>query len=295
MSARYPQEDHRPPWFVLTGLVLGILLGVAYAWWFEPVVYRGASPALLGEADKNQYRRMVALAFDANHDLGRAMARLQLLGEAAEADRLEALSQRTLADDGSPQEALALAGLAAALRVGFTEVAQVVTEPAPDTPAPKATQAAPDVTATVGEAVHTATPRPTLTSTSTPAALPTLRPTRTPTATPGAPYTLAENTSGCDPQAVPALLQVLVEDAGGHGVPGARVVVTWAGGEESFFTGLALEIGPGYADFVMTPGVLFSVRVGEGGQTASDISAPACAAADGSSYAGLVRLRFRQP
>lgn len=298
MSARYPEEDHRPPWFVLTGLVIGILLGVAYAWWFEPVKYSSASPALLLTADKDQYRRMVALAFDSNHDVGRAAARLDLLGDADAAQSLESLSQRTLAEDGSPQEALALAGLAAALRIGFTEAAPSAPDPAVETPTPESTQEtedSPTATATIGGAVSTATPQPTPTLTLTPEVPPTPRPTRTATATPGSPYTLVENTPGCDPRAVPALLQVLVEDAAGQGVPGARVVVSWAGGEEAFFTGLAPEIGPGYADFVMTAGVLYSARVGEAGEVASEISAPACNAAAGSSYPGSVRLRFRQP
>lgn len=297
MSAHYPDDEPARPWFVLTGLVIGLLVGIGYTWWIAPVIYRDASPALLGAADKDEYRRMVALAFDSNFDTGRAAARLGLLGEADAPASLDALSQRVLASDGSQKDAVALAGLAAALRE--TPAAGVVAEESSatafsaaiettgsaDTPAP---------TATIGDAVRTATPpQPTVTQApQTPS--PTRRPTQAFTPTPNAPFQLAENTSGCDPDAVPALLEVLADNANGEGVPGQRVRIAWGSGEEIFFTGLAPEIGPGYADFVMTGGVVYSVRVGEGGEVANQVSAPGCTAPDGSSYLGGVRLRFRQ-
>ncbi|NMC77995.1 MAG: hypothetical protein GYA59_01430, partial [Chloroflexi bacterium] len=45
-------------------------------------------------------------------------------------------------------------------------------------------------------------------------------------------------------------------------------------------------------DFTLTPGVVYSLRAGEGGETVSDLSAPECTAEDGTPYLGGWSLRF---
>ncbi len=55
-------------------------------------------------------------------------------------------------------------------------------------------------------------------------------------------------------------------DAAEQPVPSVELVVTWDGGEDHFFTGLKPELGLGYADFVMTPEVVYSIRLADGGQ-----------------------------
>ena len=72
--------ENRGPWYLLTGLVLGIALGLIYAWVFQPVtVYRyGLRPPLRGDF-KDQYRALIAAAYLGNGDLLRARARLELL------------------------------------------------------------------------------------------------------------------------------------------------------------------------------------------------------------------------
>jgi hypothetical protein len=81
-------------WFLLTGLLIGLALGLLYTRVMEPVQYYDVSPVSLSEADKDQYRGMVALAYDANGDIGRARARLRLLGDAKTVWSLSAQAQR---------------------------------------------------------------------------------------------------------------------------------------------------------------------------------------------------------
>jgi len=60
-----------------------------------------------------------------------------------------------------------------------------------------------------------------------------------------------------------------------------EIRVSWATGEDRFFTGLKPEVDPGYADFAMEPGVVYQVRVGKvDSEVASDISATPCAGED---------------
>jgi hypothetical protein len=84
-------------------------------------------------------------------------------------------------------------------------------------------------------------------------------------------------------------------NAAGQGVPGVEVIITWASGQESIFTGLKPEIDPGYADFVMSPGTVYTLQVTGGGQIIPDLSSPECATDDGERYAGSWRLIFKHP
>ena len=74
-----------------------------------------------------------------------------------------------------------------------------------------------------------------------------------------------------------------------------ELVVTWDEGENHFFTGLKPELGLGYADFVMTPSVVYSVRLADGGQPVNDLTAAECQAEDGSRFWGSWLLIFVQP
>jgi len=60
--------------------------------------------------------------------------------------------------------------------------------------------------------------------------------------------------------------------------------------EEAFYTGLHPAQDDGYADYLMTAGVTYVVRVGDGGELSGEISIPDC---DG--QPGGWRVEFRQP
>ena len=108
-------SEERGPWYLLTGLIIGIVIGVLYTRYLQPVEYIDTSPALLRQDFKDQYRFLIAAAYSANGDLVRAKARLGLLKDPDVFRALSEQAQRTLAEDGSSLEARSLGLLAIAL------------------------------------------------------------------------------------------------------------------------------------------------------------------------------------
>jgi hypothetical protein len=301
MNEELERQD-RGRWYLLTGFVIGAVIGLAYTWAVSPLRYVDTPPAALRENFKDDYRALIAAAFAANGDLARANARLALLEEQDAYRAVASQAQQTLAQGGSSGDARALGLLAAALRQaaesGSGSEASATAAPQGPTPAvgtelpPTAIASSITVTPTLSAgSTLTPTTRPTRTSTPTRTPLPS----RTPTATPGAPFELADQEAVCDPDLGQPLLQVLVLDAAGQPVPGVAVIVRWSSGEERFFTGFKPELGVGYADFTMVPGVGYSLALVDGGGEVQDLSAQECAGPRGSRYWGGWSLTFIQP
>jgi hypothetical protein len=342
-------REQRGPWYLLTGLLLGAVLGVAYAWLVQPVEYINTSPASLRTDFKDRYRALIASAYMANNDLVRARARLELLQDDDLYQALAGQAQRTLAEGRSPDEARALGMLAVAIgqpasaagsgglpTSSGTPLASPASSASPSppgvtssytitpgsTPIITATQVAPldtpaaPVTATLSVSATlvisptqplvsapsaTVIPSPEVTrsatrlATRTPTRTPTPLPTRTPTPTPGAPFVLDSLRQVCDPELSSPLLQVEALDAARKPVFSVEVLVQWTGGQDRFFTGLKPEIGPGYGDFTMTPGVVYILQIAGGGQPVPDLTAPECEANGGARFWGSWRLVFVQP
>lgn len=263
-------------WPALIALPAGLAIGLWIAWIVAPVQYVNTSPALLRADYREDFRRVIAAAYQATGDLSRARARLAALGDPDPVAALADQAQRDLAAGMPFEVARQLAQLASDL-----QQASLYGEPPTRTPT-----ATPEVQVTAA-----AFPTPS----ATPPASPTPRPTPTPTATPGTPFALASQQILCDPALPPALLQVEVRDAAGNPVAGVEVIVSWEDREDHFFTGLKAEFGAGYADFAMTPGVTYAARLKAGSRAVTDLSAPACQRADGTSYWGSIRLLFIQP
>jgi hypothetical protein len=108
-------EDERGNWYLLTGVVLGIILGILFAWIISPVKYVDTAPESLKDEFKDQYRVLIASAYVANGDLVRAKARLALLDEVDIYLVVAEQAQQILAEGGSVEEAQALGRLALAL------------------------------------------------------------------------------------------------------------------------------------------------------------------------------------
>ncbi len=285
-------DTPRGPWYLLTGLLLGIILGVFYAWVISPVAYTDVPPDTLQAQYKAHYRTMIALAYLADGDLTRAQARLSLLGDANPVEVLTAQAQRALAENAPERDAYALGKLAAALggapsppELRTPAVASAVTPQVSPTFTPAVPTASPTITLAPSK-----TPSPTITP--TPQATFTPWPTATPTATPGAPFVLQERTLVCEPSWTHSIIRVDVRDAAGQPVPGVDITVSWAQGQEIFFTGLKPELGRGVADFVMTPGEVYTLVVGQGGQVISDLQVVTC---EDGGYPGSWMLTFVQP
>ena len=114
MRERKRRERSKIPWYLLTGLILGLAAGLSFSVWWWPVPYNYAAPSELNAAAKDQYRLTVARAYQASRDSGRAYPRLDLLMDGDQAAVLSAQAQRSLASK-SELDSQALAFLAAGL------------------------------------------------------------------------------------------------------------------------------------------------------------------------------------
>jgi hypothetical protein len=256
---------------------------LVYAWVLSPVEYVDADPSLLRSDFKDSFRSVVAASYAATGDLQRARARLALLGDADAAAALAAQAQQMLAVGSELTLVQQVAQLGADLQAGPGTPAAV------QTPTGRASPTAQPSAPPVGASIQTTTPTPVTIETPTP------RPTTTPTITPGAGFVLVGQEAVCELGGQAPTLQIVVTDAAGRQVPGTELIVTWDGGEDHFFTGFKPELGNGFADFVMTPGMSYTVRVGAGGLPVSNVSAPPCQASNSNSFTGGLRLTFRQP
>lgn len=265
-------KDRRGNWYLLTGLIIGLAAGVIFAWWLFPVKYVDTDPSSLSEIDQDEYRRVIALAYQANHDIGRARERLRLMKDDNDVQALAAQAQRMLGENYPPDEARALALLAADLGKppeAISTSTPPAVEPAATLPPAQQQTATATATAVILDPIRTPTPLPptlTPTVTLTPEPTFTLRPTMTEIPTLSAPFALKKKEEVCGANAQPGLLQVEVLGADDQPMPGVPIVITWKDGEETFYTGLAPEISPGYADFNAEPGSSYTLRVMETGQ-----------------------------
>lgn len=256
----------RLTWIALASVV-GLSLGLTYAWLVDPVEYYDADPADLRTDLREDYLSLVAMSYDLTGDLARAQARLTTLGEAGTPRVVASLADR-LYWAGSDAEAVrALALLAHALGAqSEAAVAQLPTNTPTVPPAPTVT-----LTPT-----FTRTPLPTTPPTATPTATSTAMPTSEATPTPDVrpPYRVVERRQVCDDPGRAGIIQIYVQDVEGQGLPSVEVQVSWEGGRNRFFTGLKPEIDPGYADFQMSPGQVYDVVVW--GTQVGDVSTEGC-------------------
>jgi hypothetical protein len=308
--------DERGPWYLLTGLVIGIALGLFYAWAVQPVQYVDTAPDTLQSNFKDHYRALIASAYLGNEDLLRARARLELLHDEDVFRALTEQAQRTLAENGSDDQARALGLLAIALgqappgpAIAVTQPRTISTSVSTRTPggltptrevrsesSPTPTRAATDTeTPAMPPAKSSSSPAPSAEASATPSASPTAPQTAPPTLTPGGPFVLLSQEKICDPPLQTPLFQIEALDRFNQPIPGVLVIITWPGGEERFLTGLKPEKGAGYADFVPATGVLYSLRLGENGQPVNDLAAPMCPRSSGAPTWGAWLLKFVRP
>ncbi|MFN8404990.1 MAG: hypothetical protein U0V48_15755 [Anaerolineales bacterium] len=284
----------RIPLDLLLALLAGLGLGLLYSWVLSPAQVVDSAPVALRSDFKDQYRSAIAAAFNSTGNLDRARARLNLIGDTDPIEALNAQAQRMIAS-GEIQQADEVAALASALAQGNVSVAAPVESPTANalaTAQPTSTESEAVPTSATQE-IFTSTPEISPTQTiifeSTP------RPTRTPIPTLGSPFALNGQESICDSNLPDGLLQVLVLNPKRRQLPGVEIRITWDGGEDQFFTGLKPELGNGYADFIMTPNVSYTVQLAQGSDAAVGLIAPACDTSDGQQFIGGFKLTFQQP
>ena len=287
---------------IIIALLAGFGLGLAYSWLIAPVEYVNANPSILRSDFKDQYRIVIAASYASTHDLPRARARLELLGDADPIGQLSAQAQQMLASGETFERIRPLAQLATDLQQGFVaipftstpftsigntpiiEETPFIEEPFPtETPDFSAQTIIPNgipfETPLIPQTNFTPTPRPTFTS------IPQ----------PGAPFTLVGQDVVCDPALSEGLMQVMLMDGRRRQVAGIKIIVTWDNGEDQFFTGLKPELGNGYADFLMDTRTIYSIRVVEGGTFVPNLVPPTCTDSNGGTYFGGLLLTFQQP
>ncbi len=286
-------EDSRGPWYLLTGLVIGLSLGILYTRLFQPVRYVDTSPSTLRDEFKDQYRSLIAAAYLSTGDIIRANARLDLLQDPDKFRAITEQAQRTLAQDGDSAEARALGLLAIAVGQEPPGPAQAITNQ-PDNPTPTSAFSTPaDLIISPSQAVEEVQSSPNISN-------PPAENSGSPEVAPSSAivpdtFVLTSRTELCDQVKTEPLIALEIVDRAGAALPGELVIVTWAGGEERFYTGLKPEKGLGYADYALTPGFVYSLRIGENGVPLGNIEPVSCTNNDGQTYWGVTSLKFAQP
>lgn len=293
---------------IFLAFLIGLGIGLAYAWFLSPVSYVDAHPSILRADFKDQYRIVIAASYQSTQDLPRARVRLSLLGDADPISALSAQAQRMLAANESFETVRPLAQLATDLQLGYVSnpVTPTVLPTSLHTPQVEPTiemtdivsedeTVAPDLEGEEAQAIPTSTLSfeqtpliPTFSETITP------RPTSTLNPVINIPFTLVGQESFCDPSK-PALMQLMFMDSRRNQVAGVEIIVTWNQGEDRFFTGFKPELGNGYADFLMQADTIYNVRVVTGGSFVSNISAETCTEPNGFQYPSGILLTFQQP
>ncbi|MBI5931169.1 MAG: hypothetical protein HY862_17800 [Chloroflexi bacterium] len=254
----------------LLGLAIGVGLGLFYTWQLNPVIERNTGPDKLREEDKINYVIGVGLDYAHTGDLNRAYNLLAEVEPGSDPFQIAADTVCTLTRQGRIQTSADIQAIRNLIAVF---------------------QGQPDVQANCDLDVFTISDTPT----PTPQVI-IVSPTPTPpliatkTATPESPVVVETIPVGADATAPsiegrmqvaaqrqfcdannPGMIEIYVQEETSVQIPGVPIEVRWAGtnGQQSqiFYTGLKPQIGPGYADFKMTPGVTYIVSLPDFGAT----------------------------
>jgi hypothetical protein len=265
-------------------VIAGTILGLAFAWLVSPVVFSTVGPNRLNESYKAEYILLVGRSYAADGDWERAQKRLATLGDSDIGETIVAQMETYLRN---AQPALVIQDLAIlAERLGARN-------PAAELFAPQVSPDRPEV-----PAVGAGQPTPTLPPPPSQTALPMITPARrdTPTSVPPTAvpvYILLSREQICRPQTPVALMEVIILDALQNPVPGVEVSILWEGERDHFYTGFKPEKGLGYGDFVMTPGVSYSLTLAGSSQIISELRMDSCPG-NQDDQAGGWRLTFQQ-
>ncbi len=271
-------EQKRSNWYLLTGLILGLIIGLVYSWSISPTSQVDTHPNLLRNDYKDIYRSLIARAYRANNNLPRAEARLELIGDDEPALALAAQAQRFLAEGGDNEMALILANLSSVLQ-SANKPLPTSSQPT-DTPAPENSNGSSEQSS----------------SNSTPSATNMANRSPTPSPTDSPPFILQDSSPICDPTLGESLIQVIATDGAGEGIPGVTLEISLGSDPtEIFYTGLKPELGLGYADFSAEPGLTYQVEIPESGLIITDIEVPTCQTESGDSYWGSWEIYITHP
>jgi hypothetical protein len=268
---------------ILSGLALGIIAGLVYTWLIEPVHYTDTAPDRLRADAKKEYLLLICEAYAASDDWTATQERLAELQDPDIAATTLELAKEAI-ELGKPVSTIRhLAIVAGRLGASSPVVARFVPGQPPMPPATP--------TSTLPAIPPTVPPSATATPTPVPTALPTPAPHATPTPRPV--FRLSSRQSICDVDRAEPLLQVLVRGTHGEDVSGAEVAVNWEAGSIRLITGFKPELGRGYTDMVMEPGISYTVFVAAGSEPVGGIRATPCRSSAGQRLLST-RLVFKE-
>ena len=262
---------HEADWWLggfLLAFIVGLTLTLLYTWVLVPTAPR-TTPAQLNPADKELYILLTAAAYRHDGNLSKAQKRLARLKDPRIAQTVAALAEQYIDNSADPRDIRSLVTLAEALGSGNSAMRVYLITPTPTPSPPPTLTPSPDATGTpTASATPKATPTSRPTNTRIPTAIPTLTPTVNPTITPrstftpgpNAPFGLAQSVALCD-NTGNGILRIYVRDWQGKGLPGAKIIVNWPDGEDTFYSGFKSAANPGYADFEMTAGQIYQVAL----------------------------------
>lgn len=234
---------------------VGLIGGLAVAWFVSPVQYTDVEPSELRPEPRVTYLQLVGASFAFEDDWTRARFRLDALRDPNVARQLADVTERAIAEGRPAPWLRALARLSDRLGVRTAAMIIYLATPVPaftpsvaPTPTRRPTLPPPTLTATLP---------PTFAPPDTPTPLPTFTPTPAPL--PG--YLLIARDRICEPGA--PQIRVVIQDEKGDSVPGVEVWVTWDEGADRFVTGLKPEKGEGYGDVDIQPDKTYAVAIAQ--------------------------------
>ena len=202
----------------LSSLIAGVALGLLFTWVIWPVEFKNADAADLRPPLRDDYVRMISLAYEADGDVASARQRLGALHLANPAQTFNDLIEREIRNANDPATQDALIHLAQALnfKPPYTALR----------PPPKPRSDTPITIAVVATPV-----------------------TNVPS------FKLVEDAQlSCVDEPENAYLRFFVRDAAGHDLPNVAIEIRGKDVTETIYTGLKPERGAGYADYEATPG-----------------------------------------
>lgn len=274
---------------LLIGAAFGIGAGLFYAWTIDPRVEFDTDPWQLHPQDRANYIAAVTLQYAYDGDLTRAIDRLIALRPQSDPIQEVADVACQMATTGYANSSSGLRALQSMMLFYQLQGRKGCA----DTLIPVNQQA----TQVVNIELPTPTPIPPASKTPTPDAGQRATPTPprvfVPTAEPQSEFDLVDIRTFCDDE-LSGLIEVFVQDFNGEGIPGQSVRVRWDGGQDTFFTGLKPERGPGYADFQMEEGRGYIIDMpGQSDPSTQPLVAAPCFTGSGQQSLGSYRVFFR--
>ncbi|MHC1772595.1 MAG: hypothetical protein AB9907_12875 [Flexilinea sp.] len=82
------EPQRKGPFYLITGLLIGLLAGLFYGWLINPTRYIDITPQSLHRDFQKQYLLLIAQSYQANEDIGRSYARIKQMTDPVNPDSL---------------------------------------------------------------------------------------------------------------------------------------------------------------------------------------------------------------